>query len=148
MFCESVRKNAKDCFEKKGFAGNRHFQGTANFGYLKAIKCHLGVRNGIFGQSVSRIQSYLLSAWHFWHFYRTLLNCLKPISKDSKVQANKKGASFWSVIDFREQQFWLKMSLKRCHRMLMLFKIVPVSAECNSLFPNVQFITCQNLFTP
>ena len=32
VFRESVRKNARDCFEKKGFAGNRHFQGTANFG--------------------------------------------------------------------------------------------------------------------
>ena len=31
VFRESVRKNARDCFEKKGFAGNRHFQGTANF---------------------------------------------------------------------------------------------------------------------
>ena len=37
VFRESVRKNARDCFEKKGFAGNRHFQGTANFGYLEAI---------------------------------------------------------------------------------------------------------------
>ena len=40
VFRESVRKNAQDYFEKKGFAGNRHFQGTANFGYLEAIKCH------------------------------------------------------------------------------------------------------------
>ena len=37
VFSESVRKNARDCFEKKGFAGNGHFQGIANFGYLKAI---------------------------------------------------------------------------------------------------------------
>ena len=37
VFLESVRKNARDCIEKKGFAGNRHFQGTANFGYLEAI---------------------------------------------------------------------------------------------------------------
>ena len=43
-FRESVRKNARDCFEKKGFAGNRHFQGTANFGYLEAIKCHFEAR--------------------------------------------------------------------------------------------------------
>ena len=37
VFRESVRKNAIDCFEKKGFARNRHLQGTANFGYLEAI---------------------------------------------------------------------------------------------------------------
>ena len=34
VFRESVRKNARDCFEKKGFAGNYHFQGIANYGYL------------------------------------------------------------------------------------------------------------------
>ena len=44
VFLESVRKNARDCFERKGFAGNRHFQGTANFGYLEAIKCHFETR--------------------------------------------------------------------------------------------------------
>ena len=49
VFRESVRKNALDCFEKKGFAGNRHFQGTANFGYLEAIKCHFEARNRKFG---------------------------------------------------------------------------------------------------
>ena len=40
VFRESVRKNARDCFEKKGFAGNHHFQGTENFGYIEANKCH------------------------------------------------------------------------------------------------------------
>ena len=60
VFRESVRKNARDCFEKKGFAGNRHFQGTANFGYLEAIKCHFEARNGKFGQILSRIQSYFI----------------------------------------------------------------------------------------
>ena len=49
VFRESVRKNAWDCFEKKGFAENRHFQGTANFGYLEAIKCHFEARNRKFG---------------------------------------------------------------------------------------------------
>ena len=49
VFRESVRKNARDCFEKKGFAENRHFQGTANFGYLEAIKCHFEARNRKFG---------------------------------------------------------------------------------------------------
>ena len=44
VFRESVRKNARDCFEKKGFAENRHFQATANFGYLEAIKCHFEAR--------------------------------------------------------------------------------------------------------
>ena len=44
VFRESVRKIARDCFEKKGFAGNRHFEGTANFGYLEAIKCHFEAR--------------------------------------------------------------------------------------------------------
>ena len=44
VFRESVRKNAWDCFEKKGFAENRHFQGTASFGYLEAIKCHFEAR--------------------------------------------------------------------------------------------------------
>ena len=51
VFRESVRKNARDCFEKKGFAG------TANFGYLEAIKCHFEARKGKFGQILSRIQS-------------------------------------------------------------------------------------------
>ena len=37
VFRESVRKKERDCIEKKGFAGNCHFQGTANFGYLEAI---------------------------------------------------------------------------------------------------------------
>ena len=60
VFRESVRKNARDCFEKKGFAGNRHFQGTANFGYLESIKCHFEARNGKFGQILSRIQSFFL----------------------------------------------------------------------------------------
>jgi len=40
VFCENVRKNGRDYFEKKDFVGNRHFQGTANFGYLEAMKCH------------------------------------------------------------------------------------------------------------
>ena len=44
VFHESVRKNARDCFKRKGFAGNRCFQGTANFGYLDAI-LRLGVDN-------------------------------------------------------------------------------------------------------
>ena len=44
VFRESVRKNARDCFKKKGFAGHCHFQGTANFGYLEAIKCHFETR--------------------------------------------------------------------------------------------------------
>ena len=60
VFRESVRKNARDCFEKKGFAENRHFQGTANFGHLEAIKCHFEARNGKFGQILSRIQSYFI----------------------------------------------------------------------------------------
>ena len=58
VFRESVRKNAQDCFEKKGFARNRHFQGTANFWYLESIKCHFGARNRKFGQILSRIQSH------------------------------------------------------------------------------------------
>ena len=76
MFRESVRKNARDCFEKKGFAGNRHFQGTANFGYLEAIKCHFEARNGKFGQILSRIQSYFIFCpLHFiLLFHRTLLS--------------------------------------------------------------------------
>ena len=49
VFRESVRKNAWECFEKKGFAENRHFQGTANFGYLEAIKCHFEAKNRTFG---------------------------------------------------------------------------------------------------
>ena len=53
-FRESVRKNARYCFEKKGFAGNRHFQGTANFRYLDAIKCHIEARNIKFGQTPLR----------------------------------------------------------------------------------------------
>ena len=44
VFIESARKNAWDCFEKKGFAENRHFQGTANFGYFEAIKCYFEAR--------------------------------------------------------------------------------------------------------
>ena len=40
VFRESVRQIAQDSFEKKGFARNCHFQGTANFGHLEAIKCH------------------------------------------------------------------------------------------------------------
>ena len=40
VFRESVRQNAPDSFEKEGFAENRHFHGTANLGYLEAIKCH------------------------------------------------------------------------------------------------------------
>jgi len=41
VFFEIVRKNGRDCLEKKDFdVGNRHFQGTANFGYLEAMKCH------------------------------------------------------------------------------------------------------------
>ena len=60
VFRESVRKNARDCLEKKGFVGNCHFQGTANFGYLEAIKCHFEARNGKFGQILSRIQSYFI----------------------------------------------------------------------------------------
>ena len=44
VFRESVRENARDYFEKKGFAGNRHFQGTANFVYLEAIKSHFEAR--------------------------------------------------------------------------------------------------------
>jgi len=40
VFCENVRKNGRDYFEKKDFVGNRHFQGTANFRYLEAMKCH------------------------------------------------------------------------------------------------------------
>ena len=57
VFRESVRKNAQDYFEKKGFAGNRHFQGTANFGYLEAIKCRFEARNRKCGQILTRIQS-------------------------------------------------------------------------------------------
>ena len=60
MFLESVRKNARDCFEKKDFAGNHHFQGTANFEYLEAIKYHFDARNGKFGQILRRIQSYFI----------------------------------------------------------------------------------------
>ena len=60
VFRESVRKNAWDCFEKKGFAGNRHFQGTANFGYLESIKSHFEARNRKFGQILSRIQSHFI----------------------------------------------------------------------------------------
>ena len=60
VFRESVRKNARDCFEKKGFAGNHHFQGTANFEYLEAIKCHFEARNGKFGQILRRILSYFI----------------------------------------------------------------------------------------
>ena len=31
-----------------GFARNCHFQGTANLGYLEAIKCHFKGKNGKF----------------------------------------------------------------------------------------------------
>ena len=41
VFCESAR----DSFEKKGFARNCHFQGTADLGYLEAIKCHFEGKN-------------------------------------------------------------------------------------------------------
>ena len=37
VFRESVRQIAQDSFEKKGFARNCHFQGTANLGYFEAI---------------------------------------------------------------------------------------------------------------
>ena len=37
VFRESVREKARDSFEKRGFAGNRHFQITANFEYFEAI---------------------------------------------------------------------------------------------------------------
>ena len=40
VFRESVRQIAQDSFEKKGFKNFFHFQGTANLGYLEAIKCH------------------------------------------------------------------------------------------------------------
>ena len=60
VFRESVRENARDYFEKKGFAGNRHFQGTANFGYLEAIKCCFEARNRKCGQILTRIQSYFI----------------------------------------------------------------------------------------
>ena len=30
---------------KKGLAQNRHFPGTGNFGYLKALNCHFEARN-------------------------------------------------------------------------------------------------------
>ena len=66
VFRESVRENARDYFEKKGFAGNRHFQGTANFGYLEAIKCHFEARNRKFGRILTRIQSYFISVHCNW----------------------------------------------------------------------------------
>ena len=66
VFRESVRENARDYFEKKGFAGNRHFQGTANFGYLVAIKCHFEARNGKIEQILSRIQLYFILCPLHW----------------------------------------------------------------------------------
>ena len=60
VFRESVRQIAQDSFEKKGFARNCHFQGTANSRYLEAIKCHFEGKNGKFGPILSRIQSYFI----------------------------------------------------------------------------------------
>ena len=60
VFRESFRKTARDFYEKKGYAGNRQFQGTANCGYLKAIECHFETRNEKFGQILSRIQFYFI----------------------------------------------------------------------------------------
>ena len=84
VFSESVRKNARDCFEKKGFAGNRHFQGTSNFGYLEAIKCHYEAINGKFGQILIRIQSYFI----FCPLHLAVKGpCKKsPLSRNSKIR--------------------------------------------------------------
>jgi len=61
VFCENVRKNGRDYFEKKDFVGNRHFQGTANFGYLEAMKCHFErLENENLGRILRRSQSYFI----------------------------------------------------------------------------------------
>ena len=41
VFRESVRKNARDSFEKNSFAENHHFHGAANLGYIAAISAIL-----------------------------------------------------------------------------------------------------------
>ena len=82
VFRESVRKNAQDCFEKKGFARNRHFQGTANFGYLEAIKCRFEARNRKCGQILTRIQSYFI-------FYPLHLAVKGPCRKSSLSRNSK-----------------------------------------------------------
>ena len=53
MFLESVRKMHEIVLRKKAFAGNRHFQGTANLGYLEAIKRHFEAGNGNYGSILS-----------------------------------------------------------------------------------------------
>ena len=94
VFCESVRKNAWDCFEKKVFAENRHFQGTANFGYLEAIKCHFEARNRKFGPIVTRIQSCFI-------FCPLHLTVKGPCRKSSLSRNSK----FW-VLRGNQVPFW------------------------------------------
>ena len=82
-------KDAKmqDCFEKKGFAGNRLFQGTANFGYLEAIKCHSEAKEWKCRPILTKIQSNLiLCLLHFfWHFQGILLACGRRSYVSGKV---------------------------------------------------------------
>ena len=82
MLRESVRKNARDCFDNKEFAGNRHFQGTANFGSVEAIKCLFEARDRKFEQILTRIQS-------IFHFLPITFACKKALQK---------------IVTFKEQQ--------------------------------------------
>ena len=70
--------------EKKGFARNCHFQGTANFRYLEAIKCHFEAINGKFGQILIRIHSHFI----FCPLHLAVKgHCRKsPLSRNSKFR--------------------------------------------------------------
>ena len=60
---------------KKGLAQNRHFPGTGNFGYLKALNCHFEARNWTFEPFQTRIQPHLIFCQldFIWRFHGTLL---------------------------------------------------------------------------
>ena len=104
VFRESVRKNAWDCFEKKGFAGNRHFQGTANFGYLDSIKCHFEARKWTFRTILTRIQSNLIFC--LLHFSDTFTK------------------RYWNDVGFK-----LRLSLYFLWRLLESGRLLPL--ECS-----------------
>ena len=98
MFRESVRKNAWNCYEKKGSAENRHFQGTANFWYLEAIKCHFEARN-------KKLDKYWLESYPISRFAHYIC-LLKGLARNRHFQGTANLGYVEAIVCRFENRKW------------------------------------------